>query len=351
MLKRFRWSLATYHLVDWPLFARSRARLQASHRQLIKFGFDILPTNVVVARSNPALSELCPLCDTSGETNDHLYQCGADSVRCWRSHTLAALRELLDQWDTRYGLVELLLAGLSIAFDPDAENILRPTDFPEPLHSLIREQNLIGWRHLFRGRASRLWAVLQQEEYSMRLDNNRAITGSSWLVEVLCLLQTQVLSLWRQRNEVVFSSSSAESLPIRRDRVLRELRMIHSHRQSYRPGDVQFLMTPDASQEEDKFQHLLATKGVGSLEGWVARFTPFFKESIQKAKLLPSAVKLTPSIRSIFQPIRPRPLNIRGRPPDSPRATRRRRRRRPRLNPGSSIRKFFTVPTPHVDSS
>eukprot|EP00980_Cylindrotheca_fusiformis_P031347 scaffold26211_cov176-Cylindrotheca_fusiformis.AAC.1 len=61
MLKRFRWSLATYHLVDWTLFARSRSRLQASHRQLIKFGFDILPTNVVVARSNPALSEICPL--------------------------------------------------------------------------------------------------------------------------------------------------------------------------------------------------------------------------------------------------------------------------------------------------
>eukprot|EP00980_Cylindrotheca_fusiformis_P007607 scaffold1590_cov140-Cylindrotheca_fusiformis.AAC.1 len=98
-----------------------------------------------------------------------------------------------------------------------------------------------------------------------------------------------------------------------------------------------FLMTQDDTQDEAQFQHLLDTKGVGSLEGWVARFTPFFKESIQKAKLLPSAVKLTPSIRSIFQPIRPRPLNIRGRPPDSPPATR--RRRRPRLNPVSSILK------------
>eukprot|EP00980_Cylindrotheca_fusiformis_P006078 scaffold1308_cov93-Cylindrotheca_fusiformis.AAC.3 len=37
---------------------------------------------------------------------------------------------------------------------------------------------------------------------------------------------------------------------------------------------------------------------------------------MQKAKLLPTAVQLTPSIRSIFQPLRPHPLKILCRPPD-----------------------------------
>eukprot|EP00980_Cylindrotheca_fusiformis_P010994 scaffold2526_cov131-Cylindrotheca_fusiformis.AAC.10 len=60
------------------------------------------------------------------------------------------------------------------------------------------------------------------------------------------------------------------------------------------------LMTPTKMMISFNTFWLLDTKGVGYLERWVAWFTPFFNASIQKAKRLPSAVKLTTLIRSIF---------------------------------------------------
>eukprot|EP00980_Cylindrotheca_fusiformis_P011319 scaffold2614_cov57-Cylindrotheca_fusiformis.AAC.1 len=87
-------------------------------------------------------------------------------------------------------------------------------------------------------------------------------------------------------------------------------------------SDLQFLLTEDPDYEEDKFQSVIATNGVKQTEGWVKRMTPFFRESLQKAKRLPTAVRRTSSIRTVFRPLRSRIFNIRADPPPPLRATR-----------------------------
>eukprot|EP00980_Cylindrotheca_fusiformis_P027516 scaffold20799_cov73-Cylindrotheca_fusiformis.AAC.5 len=216
MMKRFHWSGETLRSIDWMVFARCQSKLQHAHRQLIKFGFDILPTSAVEARRNPAATPTCPLCKSHPETNDHLYQCSADSVRSWRSSTLADLRVILEKWEAKYGLVEVIMAGIQCALVPTDNSVLDPSDFPETLHPLIASQNAIGWRHLFRGRASVQWATLQQAEFQARLSPPPpAITGTNMMIEVLVMLMSQILELWRQRrNEYVFSAHSNDSSPI-----------------------------------------------------------------------------------------------------------------------------------------
>eukprot|EP00980_Cylindrotheca_fusiformis_P020836 scaffold7832_cov103-Cylindrotheca_fusiformis.AAC.3 len=203
MMKRFQWS--------WD------AKLQHAHRQVIKFGFDILPTYAVEARRNPAATSTCPLCSSHPESNDHLYQCHSDSVRTsWRSSTLADIRAVLDKWDAKYGSVEVLMAGIQCAFDPSEASTLDPSAFPTSLHLLIASQNAIGWRHLFRGRASSQWATFQQAEYQLRNPPPPpAISGTGMMTEVLVLLMSQILELWHQLNEFVFSATSNASTPLR----------------------------------------------------------------------------------------------------------------------------------------
>eukprot|EP00980_Cylindrotheca_fusiformis_P010184 scaffold2267_cov92-Cylindrotheca_fusiformis.AAC.3 len=171
-------------------------------------------------------------------------------------------------------------------------------------------------------------APLQHEVYVSRpVPPSPAISGASWMTKVLTFLMSKVLEGWKQRNDLVHSSQSSVSVPHRREKVLQELRMIHcSLRESYRAGDVQFLLTADPDQDEAQFHHLLDHYGIGQVEGWVARWTPFFKESIQQAKLQPTAVQLTPSIRTVFRPIRRHLMNLRRRPPDPPSSCGSRRR-------------------------
>eukprot|EP00980_Cylindrotheca_fusiformis_P020498 scaffold7555_cov72-Cylindrotheca_fusiformis.AAC.3 len=343
MLKTFHWHPSVLLLVDWTTFQRCRARLQHKHVQMTKFVFDILPTAAIVARRQPATSDICPLCKAAPETNDHIYQCPAASVSCWRSTMLHEIRKLLAHWDTRYGLVEVMMAGISSVFDPTTNDTLSLQGFPPAMHPLIRDQNAIGWRQLLHGRGCSKWAAYQQEVYTDRSEQDKKLTGTSWMTTVMCLLLTQVFDLWNQRNDFVHGTHSTANMQIRRAQVLQELKLIHSHRDDYRAGDLQFLLTEDPNYEDEKFQSVLNNDSVKQTEGWVKRMTPFFRESLQTAKQLPSAVRRTPSIRTVFRPLRSRIFNIRARPPDpppQPRATRARARLLPTAR--TSIASFFT---------
>eukprot|EP00980_Cylindrotheca_fusiformis_P010202 scaffold2269_cov65-Cylindrotheca_fusiformis.AAC.2 len=341
MLKTFRWTASTIRIVDWTVFQRCRARLNHRHIQMTKLIFDLLPTAVVVARSQPAAKDVCPLCKVDPETNAHLYQCSAASVRSWRSTTLTELRTLLEQWDTKHGLVEVLMSGLSLAFDAESGDQLSLMEFPLSLHSLIQEQNSIGWQQLLRGRVSCQWAKLQQEVYTARSETDKTVTGTTWITTVVTSVLTQVLDLWKQRNDFVYGKTPA-SQNIRKEKVINELRFIHDHRADYRPCDLQFLLTDDPDFEEEKFRSVIATDGVRQTEVWVKDWKDFFHQSIKKARSMPTAVRRTPSIRSVFQPLRQRIVNLRRRPPDSQTRPRASRRRTPTPRTSNNIASFFT---------
>eukprot|EP00980_Cylindrotheca_fusiformis_P024908 scaffold12703_cov73-Cylindrotheca_fusiformis.AAC.1 len=287
MQKHFGWSTRVRESVDWEAFRRCRAKLQHRPRQFTKFVFDLLPTAVIVARSNPSQSAMCPRCGDHPETNDHLYQCSVAAVRSWRSTTLADLRALLESRSTDYSLVELLMAGLTAVFDLTVPDTLELGEFPESLHPLIESQNAIGWRQLLRGRASILWGQHQQQQYEGRSLSDHTVTGVTWVTAVLSFLLLQILELWNQRNAAIFDPSSEEAPDYRREKVLQELRLIHSLRSQYRAGDTQFLFTHDPDDEEETFRHYIDRDGLYRTEVWISNWTSFFKKSLKKAKLRP----------------------------------------------------------------
>eukprot|EP00980_Cylindrotheca_fusiformis_P024905 scaffold12690_cov177-Cylindrotheca_fusiformis.AAC.2 len=163
MAKSFRWSPSTIDLVDWGVFEKCRSKMQTRAQQMTKLGFNILPTASVVAKGAKSKSDICPLCETDPETNDHLCQCSATQVRLWRSTVILELGQLLEKRGIQQGLGETLMRGIISVFESKNAAITLECDlFPRPLRQLITEQNLIGWRQLFRGRVSTQWAKIQQ---------------------------------------------------------------------------------------------------------------------------------------------------------------------------------------------
>eukprot|EP00980_Cylindrotheca_fusiformis_P007182 scaffold1514_cov118-Cylindrotheca_fusiformis.AAC.2 len=346
MMKSFGWNKSTLELVDWEVFKKCRSKMKSRFQQVTKFTFDILPTAAVVAKASKAKSDVCPLCEDSPETNDHLCQCSATSVRIWRSKLISDLEILLQKQEVQLDLGTVMISGIMSVFaSTDEEVTLNSSEYPRKLHTLIEEQNLIGWRQMFRGRVSREWAKIQQNTYDEKQKKN--ITGTSWITEVVCLLLNQIFEVWKQRNDKVFGNQSQHIQHSRHDKALQELRMLHAHRSDYRACDVQFLMNDETEEDETRIQHVLATSKIGSLEGWLYRWIPYFADSIKAAKAQPTATRQTPSIRQIFQPLRRRILNLRAIPPEIDEPPTRRRQ-----NPNSlttAVKSFFTAwrkPTP-----
>eukprot|EP00980_Cylindrotheca_fusiformis_P016603 scaffold4973_cov135-Cylindrotheca_fusiformis.AAC.21 len=145
----------------------------------------------------------------------------------------------------------------SFHFSPRQRDSLPLIGFPPALHPLIIDQNKIGWRQILRGRVSKKWAEYQHAVYTDRNEKDKKLTGTSWMTTLVCLLLTQVFDIWKQRNEFVHGAQSTTNMQIRKAQVLQELRLIHSHRDDYRAGDLKFLLTEDPDLEKPNFTQLL----------------------------------------------------------------------------------------------
>jgi hypothetical protein len=340
MTKKFNWAPEVVDLVDWPSFRRARNRLNSRHVQICKLCFDQLPTASVVSRWDPTTPKTCPRCQQADESFAHLFQCVSPAVLSWRSQVLHDLRKhCVDQWNSRYGLVEVLCAGLECWFQGDLS--LDPDQFPPTLRPLIHQQNQIGWDQLFRGRMSLLWAELQHAQVQDNPHRHVSDTGTKWVTNVLCFLWERFFVLWKSRNEVVFGSNISESRQSTVQKVLAQLRDLHSHRAQYRPCDVSFLMSPTATDEDRTFKDTIRRQGVSRVQDWLETWKPYFRKSLQKA----AAATSTASTRRISDhfPVLRRPhFRSRSQPPTSPT-----RRRRPRVgqSPFRAISDYFRPPS------
>jgi hypothetical protein len=339
MTKKFGWETSVIDLVDWPSFRRARNRLNSRQVQICKLCFDQLPTTSLVSRWDPSTPPNCPRCHQVVETFAHLFRCASPFVLSWRSQLLHTLRHLcLDQWNSRYGLVEVLCAGLECWFQGNLR--LDPDQFPLPLRSLVHQQNRIGWDQLFRGRMSLLWSELQHAHLQDNPHRRVSDTGTKWVTNVLSFFWERFFVLWKSRNDVVFGATLPESRQSAVLRVMTQLRDLHANRAQYRPCDVSFLMSPAASADNDTFTDTIRRQGVSRVQDWLDTWKPYFRKSLQRA----SAASASASSRRITDhfPILHRPrFSARSQPPASPV-----RRRRPNVgtSPFRSISAYFRPP-------
>jgi hypothetical protein len=319
MRKKFAWDQVTLTSIDWRALRRARNRMQSRQVQLCKISFDQLPTASVVSRWDSTITSKCPRCHQADETIDHLVRCPAPVKVAWRSQLLHDLRHrCLDQWNTRYGLVEVLCTGIDQWFQAEAGDLpVDPHQFPIGVQPLVHAQNAIGWRHLFRGRVSCLWADLQQQHLQTNPDCRVSDTGTNWSTRVICFLWERFLLLWKSRNEVVFGDSPAEARQSIITKVLVELRHLHSQRALYRPCDASFLMSSDAATDDSIFADTIRRQGVYRVQDWLETWKPFFRRSLQRAHEATRHFS-TRRISEHF-PVLHRPrFRTRARPPEPP---------------------------------
>jgi hypothetical protein len=94
-------------------------------------------------------------------------------------------------------LVEILIRGITAWFN---DSTLPVKHFEFDYQQLLREQAQIGWSHIFQGRITTQWSLLQHDYYS-GFPPVKGRNGESWSCHILCHIFTHWLLLWDDRNK------------------------------------------------------------------------------------------------------------------------------------------------------
>jgi hypothetical protein len=109
-------------------------------------------------------------------------------------------------------------------------------EYPVRFHPAIKSQSIIGWRHLFAGRLSQEWLLLQ--EASTTVTTVRKRHSSVWGASIIEVLVVQFIKLWELRNEEVHGKTEEQQEQTRKLKLSSELKRLNNMRDIARPSDV-----------------------------------------------------------------------------------------------------------------
>jgi hypothetical protein len=175
--------------------------------------------------------------------------------------------------------VDVLLAGLSCWFNRAQ---LDCTDYPESLHSLINDQNTIGWNQIFRGRMVTAWATLQQQSLCDNGCQKPSLSGRSWVATVVSTIWTRFFELWTARNQIVHGVNINDYTTIQKSKLLDEIKELHSRRSTFHRSDLPFLISQD-DDDAHKIDEFVEQNYVSTLRTWLRMWKPTFNDGAKLA--------------------------------------------------------------------
>jgi hypothetical protein len=260
-------------LIDWNALTQALNRNRDREVSLVKLLAEVTPTAMLTHRYGRSSSPKCPRCHTDDETIDHVIRCSSAECQQWRAALLTHLRLVCTtSLHSRLALVDVLLAGLSCWFN---HTQLDCNDYPASLHTLINDQNTIGWNQIFRGRMVTEWAALQQQSLSDNGCQTPSLSGRSWVATVVSTIWMRFFELWNARNQIVHGVHLNDVTVIQKSKLLDELRELHSRRASFHRSDLPFLIAQH-DDEAHKIDEFVAQNYVSTLRTWLRMWKPTF---------------------------------------------------------------------------
>ena len=154
------------------------------------------------------------------------------------------MRALREKIGAGQALVSLLLDALPYYFEGCSAEFFR---HPVWLHNIIKSQDAIGWGHLLYGRLSKLWAeaherLLKEKGVEITAQNSGLAWARQAALEAWALAHGARLG----RSKARHGAASEEQAEKKRERLLAEAELRHSHREN---GDIVL------DEEEEKIFH------------------------------------------------------------------------------------------------
>ena len=301
------WTLSQIDRINWKALQLALKRNNKKRIHYTKLVHNILPTNKVVHRHNPA-AQKCPTCaNCPHEDRYHIMRCGAQSRDNWRAETITVLEHRCKQLNTVPGLALVLVTGISQWLN--GQDTMSPKDFPPKYNQLVLQQNDIGWRQFFNGRMSTEWARIQDNYIyiaSLRRSDElrhtpmrqqrqqpRFRNGTHWTGEYITVLWQQWYKVWFQRNATIHGHDRASRALQQQRADAHRLQSIYQNRHLMEPS-VQDLLFDTIEEHQQHRSH-------NTIHNWLSIHETTFIQSVKQVSK--QAIQGVQSIKSYF-PVR-----------------------------------------------
>jgi len=213
IMRKANWTRTVFNKIHWDAHEKAFKRLpRYSQHSTAKLIHGLINTN----RQNFLFygqSALCPICQQTEETMEHLFTCPHPDAKKSRQQSLSDLQDNLRMINTPIPVIEAIIHGYTVwEQDPTRRSIraltagsLRGPD--AVLTSAFREQfSEIGSLHFNLGRISIKWA----SAVSQYIDKPAPEMSQLWASVLIAALWRYSHSQWRYRNTVVHGASVKE---------------------------------------------------------------------------------------------------------------------------------------------
>jgi hypothetical protein len=156
--------------------------------------------------------DLCPCCQLSPETIQHMLTCSSPKVTAFRSRQQDILWKNLALLNTPPLVLEGIKWGI---MNQGSSSLEKSPSSSDPLVvEAYHHQTSLGWEAFLRGRISNKWKVAYMGEREVSMQSLK------WAGQVIILLLHYLQQLWTLRCGVVHGQTSEESRQKRRDCLL-----------------------------------------------------------------------------------------------------------------------------------
>jgi hypothetical protein len=120
-----------------------------------------------------------------------IIRCTSPSRIKQRTRLLGALRRRLEYLETEFAITETMCTVIAGWLETETVDI---DNYPVRFHAAIKSQDSIGWQHLFAGRLSQEWLLLQEQSTTVTKVQKRH--SSVWGASIVEVLLSQFIKLW-----------------------------------------------------------------------------------------------------------------------------------------------------------
>ena len=228
--EKYKWSQVVFSQIDWPAVGTILGKISTPTRvKHSKLMHSWIPVMTRTARYSKSPDNLCPLCLTIPETQDHIFCCGNKDAA---KHRSAAWQCCLETIRTKGKTSRHILDAFDSGGTPYLQLPTRPVPYttrplPAMLTTLLLSaqtaQSDIGWQYVFRGFISQVWDTTQ-ELYARRIEKPKSHwSKESWRQIVISAFLEFGHSLWKFRNDAKFGKDKQEKARIHRTQIERQV--------------------------------------------------------------------------------------------------------------------------------
>ena len=298
MQLRYAWTDETFETIDWDVHRQAVQQQQGRKVHYVKLCHEMLPIGKLVHRYKDHNADYCPLCRTPNEVHQHVLRClHPDRVK-WREKLLESIKKKCYALRTDPTLRDILLIGLTAWL---AQTPIQIAQFPPAYHRLLREQQAIGWSHLFQGRMTTQWASAQQD-HLQGLPPIKGHDGHHWTRTIIGEIFLHWNLLWDSRNGDRHGKDTGTKAIALKNQAHVELDAAYLLREKVLHRDRHLF-------HDDITTHRALPTRV--IRQWLNTFLPVLLKSSRDAKI--RSLLNVRSLAAYFPPLAPPP-----RPPDPP---------------------------------